>query len=392
MKAITYNDFKKTGFNKIAGTKKPGRDFFEGVITAVLFRLIKFISLVAITMLLGVMVASAQVTLKEEGFERRRFASGLNRPEAVVPLSDSSVLVAERSGRIFLLNGSTRSDLGTINVPGMHIFYVPDHPATEGLKDLISVQGQPEVFLWSITTGSSQAIRWTVGRATITRKTGQPPTMQNEIIWQSEPQHWAQGSVPNFSGSRMAVDGADIIVAMGANSRVAGSGCIMRVSLSASHAPQLVSTGHRNPSGIVVKSGIIWEVEHGPRGGDELNIIVPGGDYGWPIVSKGNPDDENHNSFLRSRPGLIDPVLTWTPSIAPSDITEWQGKFYISSLKAGAILQLTMSGNTVVSQRRFLEFNKRIRDVRAGVNDHLLWILTDGPDAELFQIIKHPPF
>ena len=316
----------------------------------------------------------------------RLFAKGLDRPEAVVPVGDNAALVAERSGRILLLDGSGSSDLGTVSVPGMHVFYIANHPATEGLKDFIPVPGRPGAFLWSMTTGSAQAVRWTVGRARIKTGHGEPPTMRNEIIWQSEPQPWIRRSIPNFMGCRMAVDGGDVVVAMGANNRAGGSGRIMRVSLSGAHVPQLISTGHRNPSGVIFNSGILWEVEHGPKGGDELNVIVPGGDYGWPDVSRGTPDDEYHQSFLKSRLGSIDPVLTWTPTIAPSSITCWRGKFYVGGLKAEAIIELTVNGKEVVSQRRILELGDRIRDVRAGIDDHLLWVLTDGADAELYQV------
>ena len=78
--------------------------------------------------------------------------------------------------------------------------------------------------------------------------------------------------------------------------------------------------------------------------------------------------------------------MTWTPAIAPSSITDWRGKFYVGALKGKAVIELTMKGNEVVSQRRILELGKRIRDVRAGVDDRLLWVLTDGPEAELFQV------
>ena len=341
-----------------------------------------------IVILAGIASASAQGASPGEGGGdvSRPFATHLDRPEAVVPLSDDAVLVAERSGRVLRFDGGTRTDLGMIIVPGTHVFYVPERPYTEGLKDLIAVPSRPGMFLWGMTTGSAEALRWTVGRARIEMGAGEPATIGSEILWQSEPQPWTRGTLPPFSGCRMVIDGDDVVVAVGANSRTAGSGRIVRISLSAGHAPQVVSTGHRNPSGVIFKSGVLWEVEHGPKGGDELNIIVPGGDYGWPDVSQGEPDDENYRSFLRSRPGSIDPVVTWTPAIAPSSITDWRGKFYVGALKGEAVIELTMNGNAVVSQRRILELGKRIRDVRVGVDGRVLWVLTDGPDAELFQV------
>ena len=343
---------------------------------------------IAVAVLAGVPGASAQGGAPgSDGYARRRFAAHLDRPEAVVPLGEDAVLVAERSGRVLWLDGGLRSELGTIHVPGLQIFYVPERPYTEGLKDLVPVPGQPGVYLWGMTTGSSaEAVRWTVGRARIGTGPGRPATVESEVLWQSEPQPWTRGTLSPFSGCRMAVEGEDVLVAMGANSRAVGSGRVMRIALAGGHAPQVVSTGHRNPSGVVFRSGVLWEVEHGPKGGDELNVIVAGGDYGWPAVSQGGSDDEYHPSFLGSRPGSVDPVVTWTPAIAPSSLTCWRGKLYVGALRGEAVIELTVDGERVVSQRRVLELGQRVRDVRAGSDDRVLWVLTDGPDAELFQV------
>ena len=315
----------------------------------------------------------------------RVVARGLDRPEAVAPIGDDAVLVAERSGRVLLLDGSTRSDLGTIAVAGLTVFYVPERPYTEGLKDLIAAPGQPGAFLWCMTTGTAEAVRWTVGRARIGTDRGQP-AMANEVVWQSEPQPWTRSSPPPFSGCRLAAEGDDIIVAMGANNRAAGAGRIMRISASNAHAPRVVSTGHRNPSGLVLMSGTLWETEHGPKGGDELNIIIPGGDYGWPAVSKGDPDDQEHQGFARTRSGSIDPVAAWIPAIAPSSMTGWNGKLYVGTLKGVGVIELTVDGNNVLSQNRIFQTSERVRDVRAGPDSKVLWVLTDGPNASLLQL------
>ncbi len=319
-------------------------------------------------------------------YEHYVFAKGLDRPEAVAPLNDHEVLVAERSGRILDLDGITRTDLGPIEVKDLHIFYVPDRPYTEGLKDLISVPNHPREFLWCMTTGNAEEVRWTVGRARIAVRSGRPKAMSSEIVWQTDPQAWTRESFPPFSGCRLAVDGGDVVVAMGANSRSTGSGRIMRISLSGEHPPKVISTGHRNPSGVLFRSGVLWEVEHGPKGGDELNIIVAGGDYGWPTVSEGEPDDGLHQGFITSRVGFIDPVVTWTPAIAPSSLTAWRGKLYVGALRGAAVIEITLDGKRVISQTRFLDLGTRICDVRAAEKNNFLWVLTDGPDAKLIRI------
>ena len=349
---------------------------------------------VVLPVLVGLLGCSSQVSGQEnrdtsetEGYVRRLFATNLDRPQAVVPISDSTVLVAERSGRVLFLDGDQRTDLGLINVPGMHIFYVADPPYTEGLKDLILIPDRAGELLWCVTTGSAEAVRWTVGRTTLDMKQTPPITMKNEILWQSTPQAWIQGPLPPFSGCRLAVEQDDVDVAMGANHRKLGSGRIMQISISNRHVPPVVSTGHRNPGGIVRNDGILWEVEFGPTGGDELNIIVTGGNYGWPAVSKGKPDDdEEPRSFLGTRPGSIDPVVYWVPSINPASLTAWRGKLYIGAL-TGTVIELRVKGNQVISQERILELGERIRDVRPSHDGKLLWVLTDGPDAQLFQVV-----
>ncbi len=331
-------------------------------------------------------IAGAQATPGQASNPTPRVvARGLDRPEAVVPIGDDAVLVAQRSGRVLLLDGATRSDLGAIAVPGSTVFYVPERPFTEGLKDLIAAPGQPGTYFWCMTTGSAEAVRWAIGRARIRTDRG-PPAMTNEVVWQSEPQPWTRSSPPPFSGCRLAADGDDIIAAMGANSRAIGGGRTMRISASNAHGPRLVSTGHRNPSGLVLMSGTLWEVEHGPKGGDELNIIRPGGDYGWPAVSKGDPDDQAHQGFARSRAGSIDPVMAWTPSIAPSSMTAWNGKLYVGMLQRPGVLELTVDGSAVLSQKRIFQSSERVRDVRPTFDGTALWVLTDGPDASLLQL------
>jgi glucose/arabinose dehydrogenase len=280
------------------------------------------------------------------------FADDLDRPEAFVPLGENSGLVAERSGRVVLLSGTRRVDLGSIHVESMRIFYVPERPYTEGLKDLIAVPGQSDSFLWCMTTGGEDRVRWTVGRARIVTTEDRPRLRQSEILWQSPLQPWVRGSYPPFSGCRMAADGTEVVVAMGANSRAGGSGHVVRISMSGSHEPKVISTGHRNPSGLVFLSGTLWEVEHGPKGGDELNILLPGGDYGWPAVSAGEPDDVFHQTpFLKTRSGSIDPIVVWTPAIAPSGITTLGGKLYLSTLQGANVLELTLKGGHIAHQR-----------------------------------------
>lgn len=159
--------------------------------------------------------------------------------------------------------------------------------------------------------------------------------------------------------------------------------------------PAVYSYGHRNPQGLTLNSftGEIWEQEHGPQGGDEINVIRPGANYGWPEVTAGEeygggrigPDDA---------PGFRSPVHNWTPSIAPSGMAfydgglfpEWKGDLFNGSLKFQLVSRLEISGEDAVGEERFLEdAYGRIRDVEVGP-DGYLYLLTDSSNGLLLRL------
>ena len=91
---------------------------------------------------------------------------------------------------------------------------------------------------------------------------------------------------------------------------------------------------------------------------------------------------------MKARAGVTDPVATWSPAMAPSSMTHWHGKLYVGTLQGAAgVIELEVRERRLLFQRRFMHFSTRIRDVRAGLGDQVLWVMTDGPAAELYQII-----
>ena len=152
--------------------------------------------------------------------------------------------------------------------------------------------------------------------------------------------------------------------------------------------PELWSYGHRNVQGAAIhpETGKLWISEHGPRGGDELNVLEPGGNYGWPLVSHGvEYSGQPVGRGRRSAPGLEDPVSTWTPAIAPGGIAfyrsgafpGWRGNLLVSGLRARAILRLELEGEAVVHEERLIaDEGRRIRDVAVGP-DGVIYALTD---------------
>jgi glucose/arabinose dehydrogenase len=152
--------------------------------------------------------------------------------------------------------------------------------------------------------------------------------------------------------------------------------------------PEIFAYGVRNPQGLWIdrSTGIIWEHEYGPRGGDELNIIAAGHNYGWPAITYGINYDGTTISKDTARPGMDQPVVHWTPSISPSGLTiysgqrfpEWRGNVFLGALGARHLRRLELQRGRVVHQEQLLgELNHRIRDVRAG-SDGLLYVLTES--------------
>jgi glucose/arabinose dehydrogenase len=153
--------------------------------------------------------------------------------------------------------------------------------------------------------------------------------------------------------------------------------------------PDVFSFGHRDPEGAAINpaTGELWTVEHGPRGGDELNIIRAGKDYGWPVISYGRQysgDPVNHG--LTAKDGMEQPIYFWVPSIAPSGMSfytgnlfpNWKGNLFIGALAGKHLVRLVLKGNRVAAEESLLtDLGQRIRDVRQGP-EGALYILTDG--------------
>lgn len=159
--------------------------------------------------------------------------------------------------------------------------------------------------------------------------------------------------------------------------------------------PELWSYGHRNPQGAAIhpQSGRLWIHEHGPRGGDEINVPQPGRNYGWPVITHG----VDYTGFKigkgeTARPGLEPPLHFWVPSIAPSGMAfysaerfpAWRGSLFVGSLKFGQLVRLQLDGERVVHEERH-DLKARIRDVRQGP-DGYLYLLTDESDGRVLQV------
>lgn len=161
--------------------------------------------------------------------------------------------------------------------------------------------------------------------------------------------------------------------------------------------PEIFSYGHRNPQGMAIDNdtGEIWTHEHGPQGGDELNLIKAGQNYGWPVITYGkNYVIGTSVGEGTHKPGMQQPFYHWIPSIAPSGLAiykgskfpEWENNFFIGSLKFSTLVRMQRDGNKFTEAERMLtDLRQRIRDVRIGP-DELIYILTDSYNGKLIRL------
>ena len=160
--------------------------------------------------------------------------------------------------------------------------------------------------------------------------------------------------------------------------------------------PELYSIGHRNPQGMALDAatGRIYAIEHGPKGGDELNLIEPGVNYGWPVITHGKSYMGFKIGEGTHKEGMAQPVHYWVPSISPSGLMiydadrfpAWQASFFAGALSGELLVRLEVAdGKAVVEERMLEDLEERIRDVRQGP-DGLIYLLTDHPEGMLLRL------
>ena len=163
--------------------------------------------------------------------------------------------------------------------------------------------------------------------------------------------------------------------------------------------PEIWTYGHRNPQAIIVHADrdVVFAHEHGPDGGDEINVIVPGRNYGWPITTHGRDYSGAAISPFTELHGTVDPMLHWTPSIAPAGMAlvqgdkypKWQGNLMVAALKARELRRVTIDSETIEQQSLLTDLGERIRDVRTGP-DGYLYVLTDNSNGRILKLIPAP--
>ena len=339
--------------------------------------------------------------------EVRTVASGLVNPWSLAFLPDGRMLVTERPGRIRLVTSEGQLSPPLKGVP--EVFASGQGGLLDIAIDRSYAQNRTIYFCFAERTGGGG--RTAVARAKL--NDGSARLDEVKTIFRQE----GPLSSGNHYGCRIvqANDG-NLFVTLGEHFnhrneaqnlgnhlgkliRIAPDGSVPADNPFVGRAdakPEIWSYGHRNEQGLAINpaSGDLWEIEHGPRGGDEVNIIGKGKNYGWPVIGYGidYSGEKIHDST--SRDGMEQPIKYWVPSIAPSGMMfytaklfpKWTGSLFTGALAGAMLVRLTLNGNAVTGEERLLQnLNERIRDVRQGP-DGALWLLTDNSAGRILRV------
>lgn len=333
-----------------------------------------------------------------------RVAGGLEHPWSVAFLPDRSYLVTERPGRLKLISDGKATDVS--GLPALHA-------TRQG--GLLDVSLHPDfasnrfVYL-TYSKGDAAGTTTAMGRG---RLEGSRLVDFEELFVQdrlSEPgRHYgsrlawlSDGTLLLSIGDRGAEPprAQDLRDHAGKLLRLNADGSVPRdnpfVGRDDVH-PEIFSFGHRNIQGLVVAPGTdeIWSTEHGERGGDELNLVQGGKNYGWPVITKGRHyRTEAKYGEARSREGYVDPVYVFLPTLAPSGLAlvtrdrfpNWRGNLLAGGLGAERIRRVVLEDGVVVHEEELLlKLVGRIRDVREAPDGHI-YVLSDRADGALYRI------
>ncbi|REC42651.1 MULTISPECIES: PQQ-dependent sugar dehydrogenase [Chryseobacterium] len=337
--------------------------------------------------------------------------SSLTSPWGITSLPDGRLLVTEKAGtmRIISTNGTVSNAI--TGLPSVN---------SGGQGGLLGVCVDPQftsnrmvywVFSENVSGGNITSVA--KGRLSNSETTIENPT----VIYRANPSanvgnlHYGGRIVFDNTGNLFVSTGerSDLSTRPLAQSATAALGKILRITTSGQPAPgnpsfsqsgalpELYSIGHRNPQGIAIHpvTGELWQSEHGPRGGDEINRVLGGKNYGWPTITYGiEYSGATIGAGIQQQAGMEQPVYYWDPVISPSGITfykgntipEWQNNLFVASLSGMHIARLVMENNKVIGEERLLSSeNQRFRDITQGTDSNL-YAVTDG--GKLYRIRK----
>jgi glucose/arabinose dehydrogenase len=342
-------------------------------------------------------------------------AKGLSHPWSLVFLPDGSMLVTERPGRLRVIRGGKLDPKPISGVPAVLLI------GNSGLMDIVLHPKFAEnrlVYLTYNKPGANKQVATALARG---RLEGGALTDVKDIFVAD----WLAENANGYNSRIVFGRDGMIYVSNGASNSDASQdpqshrGKILRLrddgtvppdnpfAGRAGYKPEIYSMGHRNTLGLIVHpvTGALWNNENGPNGGDEINIILPGRNYGWPVASYGRTYEGPRVSDVPWREGIEQPIVFWVPSIAVAGMAiytgdrfpAWKNNAFVGSMRMGEIpgtghLERIVFNDKTEEMRREImlsELHQRIRDVRQGP-DGLLYLLTDEDPGALLKIEPAP--
>jgi glucose/arabinose dehydrogenase len=341
-------------------------------------------------------------------FQTVTVAEGLSHPWGLDFLPGGRMLVTERPGRLRIVAADGKLSEPVNGLPKM------DARGQGGLLDV--TVGPDGLIYWSYAEPRDGGNGTAVARGKLVD--GPNPSITGvQVIWRMMP---TLDSTMHF-GSRVvfAPDGK-LFITTGERSIIPGRmqaqqlnssfGKVIRINsdgtvpadnpfrATAGAQPEIWSIGHRNIQGAAIRPGTgeLWTIEHGPKGGDELNVVGAGKDYGWPTISYGlEYSGQKVGQGISQAAGMEQPVYYWDPVIAPGGIAfydadlfpAWKGSLFIGGMKPGHLARLTLDGYRVAGEERLLkDLGKRIRDVNVGP-DGAIYLLTDEDNGAILKLV-----
>ncbi len=337
-------------------------------------------------------------------FQLNTIAGGLEHPWGMAFLPGGDILVTERPGRLRVVRGGRLQRRPVSGVPKV---------VARGQGGLLDVIAHPRfaenrlIYLSYAARGAGDVgthvarARLNGGKLTDVRVIfAALPRNSGGVHFGSRMVFGRDGLLYITSGERgMSEDAQKLGTHTGKVIRITDTGAVPPGNPFAGRTgakPEIFTFGNRNPQGIALHpaTGKIWAVEHGPKGGDEINILAPGANYGWPVITYGRSYAGFPIGEGTHKPGMAQPIKYWVPSIAPSGMAfytgarfpGWTGSLFVGALVLKHLNRLTLNGDRVVGEERLLrDWGMRIRDVRNGP-DGYLYILTDEDPGALVRL------
>lgn len=338
---------------------------------------------------------SIQIPSKVD-FTARLFVDDLQNPWGMAFLPDGALLVTEKAGKLLYVKNGKKTTIS--NIPAIY---------NRGQGGLMDVELHPNYTEngWIYFSYASSEGKGNGGNTAIIRaKLKENRLIQQEILYKAVPntskgQHFGsrlefdqEGFLYFSIGDRgnRDVNPQDIKHDGGKIYRIHDNGTIPRdnpFSNQSGAKTAIFSYGHRNPQGLALhpKTGKLWEHEHGPRGGDEINIVEKGKNYGWPVITYGINYSGTKITNETSKSGMEQPQYQWTPSIAPCGMAfvtsekypDWQGNLLVGSLSFQYLERLELENDKVVYREKLLDNRGRVRNVKQAP-DGFIYVAIEG--------------